>query len=72
MPCFVDRPAWLAQAVFLGDAVGELRVGERVDEALGVSDPAGPATSPAAARNESQGTVALGADHGGFALKETL
>jgi ribose 5-phosphate isomerase B len=47
-------------------------VSQVVRRTLGVSAPAGPAPSPAGPRNGSQGTVAFGADHGGFALKETL
>jgi ribose 5-phosphate isomerase B len=45
-----------------------------VQRTLGISAAAAtpaPASSPGAARS-GQGTVALGADHGGYALKETL
>ena len=47
-------------------------VSQVVRRTLGVSALAGPEPSPAGPRNGSQGTVAFGADHGGFALKETL
>jgi len=47
-------------------------VREAVDRALGPDRPSAPAPAPAPPRPVAPRRVALGADHGGFALKEVL
>ena len=57
----------------LSDAQLHEIVSRVVQRTLGLTAPAGPAAgSLSAANGQGRGTVALGADHGGYALKEML